>query len=108
MMRIKDLRRERGETQESMAVLIGITRGAYANIENGKREPDIKTMTALASHFGVTIDYLMGFDTKREPPAQNGELSERDMRLIKWFRSLPPEKQRAILIAQDGPAETAD
>lgn len=75
MTRIKDLRRERGETQENMAALIGITRGAYANIENGKREPDIKTMTVLANHFGVTIDCLMGLEQKKEPPAQGGELS---------------------------------
>lgn len=60
MTRIKSLRHVTGETQENIASLIGITRGAFANIENGKREPDIKTLTILANHFCVTTDYLLG------------------------------------------------
>lgn len=38
---------------------MGITRGAYSNIENGKREPDISTLTLLADYYNVTIDYLV-------------------------------------------------
>lgn len=33
------------------------------------------------------------------------ELSARDARLIAWFRSLSPEKQKAILISQDAPKD---
>ena len=32
-------------------------------------------------------------------------LSIKDKRLIEWFRSLPLEKQKAILISQDGPTD---
>ena len=32
-------------------------------------------------------------------------ISGKDKRLLEWFRSLPPEKQQAILIAQDGPID---
>lgn len=67
MTRIKELRRQRGVTQEKMAALIGITRGAYANIENGKREPDIKTMITLADYFDVSLDCLMGRAEKKGP-----------------------------------------
>lgn len=73
MTRIKVLRQERGETQESLAALIGITRGAYANIENGKREPDIKTMAILANHFEVTIDYLLGREAAEKTPTPVAE-----------------------------------
>ena len=32
-------------------------------------------------------------------------LDEKDKRLIMWFRSLPPEKQKAILALQDAPED---
>lgn len=69
----------------------------------------------IASYFQVSTDYLLGKTddpsppgAEEKPPAQGGGLSEKDIRLIQWFRSLPPEKQKAILISQDAPGELAD
>lgn len=68
----------------------------------------------IASYFHVSTDYLLGNTDDPSPAGQNEpssqivELNEKDARLIKWFRSLPPEKQRAILIAQDGPEDAAE
>lgn len=48
----------RGErTQQEAADLIGISRGAYANIEVGNRNPSIKTAKkiALAFNFNWTL-----------------------------------------------------
>lgn len=74
-----------------------------------------KYIPQIASYFHVSTDYLLGNTDDPEPPgrkerlpAQGGELSEKDVRLIQWFRSLPLEKQKAILIAQDGPADAAE
>lgn len=98
MTRIKDLRRERGETQESLAALIGITRGAYANIENGKREPDIKTMTVLANHFDVTIDQLLGLEEKEKPtPEDGGGLDGEQMEIVSLYKAAPPALRAAAL-----------
>lgn len=60
MMRLKELRQASGETQAQIAQLLGISRAALANIENGKREPDFKTADILARHFDVSVDYLIG------------------------------------------------
>ena len=65
MTRCKQLRQERGETQQEVANLLGISRGAYANIENGKRKPDFETIFALADHFEVSVDYLLARDSPR-------------------------------------------
>lgn len=80
MTRIKELRSSRGETQENISNLLGITRGAYANIENGKREPDIRTMTILANHFMVTIDYLLG-QSEKTPAPKSGRASPGAVRI---------------------------
>lgn len=95
MTRIKDLRRERGETQESLAALIGITRGAYANIENGKREPDIKTMTVLANHFGVTIDQLLGHEEATEKPA-SVSTDGLDPELLDLIKRIPDDRMPEV------------
>lgn len=62
MTRLKALRNQSGETQAELAKFLGITRAAYTNIENEKREPDYDTIKKLANHFSVTIDYLLGSD----------------------------------------------
>ena len=37
MIRLKELRERNNSTQQTIADLLGITRAAYSNIENGKR-----------------------------------------------------------------------
>ncbi|EED2250848.1 helix-turn-helix transcriptional regulator, partial [Listeria monocytogenes] len=40
--------------------ILGISRGAYSHIENGRNEPDMETIVKLANIFGVSTDYLLG------------------------------------------------
>lgn len=77
--------------------------------------PNGEILLMLAEYFNTSTDYLLGntddprpTGQKEKPPAQGGGLSEKDRRLIDWFRSLPPEKQKAILISQDAPEGIAD
>lgn len=77
-MRFKELRIKNNLTQMDIAKYLGITRAAYTNIENGKRETDYKTLDKLARLFNVSIDYLLQFsDEKKEFNAdESAELSE--------------------------------
>lgn len=62
---------------------------------------------AIAAIDTVGLSVLKG--KKKQPASQNGDgLSSRDLRLIEWFRSLPPEKQKAILSLGDGPEDLSD
>lgn len=81
----------------------GITRGSIARW--GTNLPSIDKIMKVADYFGVSTDFLL-YGQKEKPTTQtDGELSEKDIRLVKWFRSLPEEKQKAILTAQDGPVD---
>ncbi|WP_258107027.1 helix-turn-helix domain-containing protein [Christensenella minuta] len=60
MLRLKELRNAKGFTQQYIADILQISRAAYTNIENGKRDPDTATLTKLANVFGVSVDYLLG------------------------------------------------
>lgn len=58
--RIKQLRMEKGISQDQLAVLLGISRSAVGMYETGKREPDLETCEAIADIFNVDMDYLTG------------------------------------------------
>jgi len=68
MKSLKSLRLSAGETQAQIAALLGITRAAYTNIENGKREPDFEILNKLADYYGVTTDFLFGREPLVKPP----------------------------------------
>ena len=57
---IKQLRKERGFSQEDLAREAGITYSALSKIEAGySQDPRMKTVQKIAAALGVTIDDLM-------------------------------------------------
>lgn len=91
MTHIKELRIAHDMTQLQISNMLGITRGAYANIENEKREPDIATLIFLADYFDVTVDYLIGHE--KEPTVKDDGLTEME----RLFLSLPHERREEVL-----------
>lgn len=65
MLRLKDLRLEKGVSQQIVADYLEITRQAYSNYENGNRAPDNETLLKLAEYFDVTVGYLLGVENDR-------------------------------------------
>lgn len=62
--KIKELRKQRGLTQEQLANSIGISFQAISKWENGIALPDITLAPTLASYFGVSMDELFEFNLK--------------------------------------------
>ena len=62
--RIKQLRTERGITQEQLASMLKVSRSTIGMYESGKREPDFETSEAIADIFNVDMDFLMGMEKK--------------------------------------------
>ncbi len=58
--RIKQLRNEKNIYQKELAKVIGVSSGAIAMYETGKRSPDKDILDKLASYFNVSVDYLLG------------------------------------------------
>ncbi len=58
--KIKGLRKKAGMTQSELAKRLGISGSAVGMYEQGRREPDNKTLLKLCSVFGITTDYLLG------------------------------------------------
>ena len=59
-VRLKALRMEKGYTQRTLAEKLGISPSAVGMYEQGRREPDNKTIIKLCRIFDVSGDYLIG------------------------------------------------
>jgi len=64
--RIKQLRLEKGWTQEVLAKLLGVSRLAVARWETGERRPRRKYIDRLAELFEVSVEELLGVEAKEE------------------------------------------
>lgn len=62
MLRLKELRKKSGLTQQELARMLGITQATLSGWENEKFEIDMGSVQKLSSIFSITADYLLGFD----------------------------------------------
>ena len=58
--RLKELRLERGETQEQTASALGVSSVCYLHYEKNQREPAFDLVVKIARYFNVSLDYLFG------------------------------------------------
>lgn len=63
--RLKKLRIERGLTQAELADKLGIAKTTLASYEQGKNEPNIRTIIRISMLFKVSTDYLLGISETR-------------------------------------------
>lgn len=57
--RLKELRKEKGLTQQKVADSLNISQPNYRRWESGERRPSVETLVMLADYFEVSIDYLL-------------------------------------------------
>lgn len=60
MNNIKKYRLQAGMKQIELCNILGISQGALSGWENGRYEPDIKSLNKMAEHFNITVDELLG------------------------------------------------
>ncbi len=65
MNRLKELRQKKGDTQEDVAKVMGVTRRGYQKWENGESQIKPEKARQLADYFGVNVAYLLGFEDKQ-------------------------------------------
>ena len=87
--RIKELRIEKGLSQQQLGEIIGVTKVSVCGYENGSRIPSLEVFEMMIELFGTTADYLLG----REIVIKNdntrefvGTMSHDDVNLITELR----------------------
>lgn len=64
--RLKELRKEKGMTQDEAAAAIGVGRTTWQGYETGKIAPPADRMSRIADLFSVPVDWLIGGTEYRE------------------------------------------
>lgn len=65
--RLRLLRKERGEKQEELAQLLGVSRPQVSEMEQGNKGTSLERFALLCEHYNVTADYLLGLTDERRP-----------------------------------------
>ena len=63
--RLKELRKEKGLTQQKVADSLNISQPNYRRWESGERSPSGETLIMLADYFNVSTDYLLSRKKER-------------------------------------------
>ena len=102
MERLKQLRVNSGLTQLDVSRLLGVERSTYVKYERGSSDPSTATLIRLADYFGVTVDYLIGHETSKNPlPMPALKISDLDVDILKKFHALDDMARARILNALD-------
>lgn len=76
--RLKQLRKENGYTQVTLAEALGVSKGTVAMWETGKRTPDYDVINQMSDMFDRRIDYILGYSEDASSP----KLSEQQIELL--------------------------
>ena len=96
--RVRELREAEGLVQEELAAIIGVSRSTIAGIETGGDRGGIVTMVAIADHYKVPLDWLLG---RKVPPGGPpvGQFVDSPDKLawLQFWDSLDAADRRAVL-----------
>ena len=75
--RIAQLRQSKGLSQAKLAKALGLSTSAIAMYEQGRREPSVSVLIALADTLDVTLDYLITGKKPQKPFLAPGIVDDR-------------------------------
>ena len=102
MLRLKELRKAKGLTQEEMISQFNERYGKQygaspiSMFENGKRIPETQSLMDFADFFGVSVDYLLGRADPAEKPVE-----KKPKQLEKILQEEDLTYNGAVLTAED-------
>lgn len=91
------LLKEQNKSQKELCDHLGITKNAFTDWKAGRIKSYTKHLPQIADFFGVSVDYLLGKEDKKEKlPAESEEL-------IRKLLSGETNKMQILMYGGDGP-----
>ena len=92
---IRELCELKGIKPGKMCVDIGLSKSILTGLKNGSKK-NIQTDTAqkIADYFGVSVDRILGVETKEQPP--RGELSDAKKDFLDFVDTLSEEQIKKL------------
>lgn len=64
MNKVAELRKEKLMSQETLAGLVGLSRTYISEIENNKKQPNVKLAIKIAESLGTNVESIFGHECK--------------------------------------------
>lgn len=85
--RIRNLREDHDKTQTDLANYLGTTAQYYGKYEKGERELPFSRAIQLADYYHVSLDYMAG-RTSYKNPLSIKPINEEELLLVQKYRAL--------------------
>lgn len=98
MLRMKELRNQKGISQQALADILHVTQQAIYKYEHGLAEPDIDTLITCAKYFETTVDYLIGAtdDSRLLFEADVPVMNASERKVMEYVQKLSDRKQHLL------------
>ncbi len=83
MMNLKAARESAGMSQKQVAITLKVSGPTVSQWESGKKTPTLENLRALASLYGVSLDYLAG-NEKAPTPEGERKVDDDDIKFALW------------------------
>lgn len=81
--KLKSARTNSGLTRKQISTLIGVSESMIGHYETGERLPSLNILVKLASHYKVSIDYLLDHDTSSNNLVSLDGLSDKQKQIVR-------------------------
>lgn len=101
MLKLKEIRQEKGLYQKDIAQMLNKTITCICDWERGRTEPSIQDLLQLANYFEVSTDYLLGRSNDIGVIETNANLTSEETELLSLFNQMSfRDKNRLLGFAQ--------
>jgi transcriptional regulator with XRE-family HTH domain len=91
--RITELCKERGVSGSRMCLDLGMSKSTMSDLKSGrKKSVTAETAQKIASYLGVSVEYLLGEEAKKEQPTEIDGLSEKQKVFIDKVMQMSDEE----------------
>lgn len=95
--RIEKLCQEHNESITMMCKESGASRASLSDLKVGRKQSlSAETLSKIAAHFNVSVDYLLGKEEQKKSALSEADLTEDELRILSAFRGMSPERQKAL------------
>ena len=65
--RLRELRKKKRETQDDLALVLGVGKSHVSEMERGNRTTTAEKIALICAHYRVSADYLLGLSDDPRP-----------------------------------------
>lgn len=97
MLKLKELRQEKGLHQKDIAQILHKTITCVSDWERGRTEPSLQDLTQIADYFEVSCDYLLGRTNDIGLVEVQSELTHEQQELLSLYNKMSLQNKNQLI-----------